>query len=131
SSIAAEAGVLPLSAWFFSRMTVAGLALNFAAIPLMAVVQIGGMIVFAAALVSMDAARLIGAVPSWAAEHLVASARLVRAAPWAAWRVPPPPLAVLLAYYAAAATLVSRSIWPRVICRDAGRWATRPCDGVV
>ena len=49
SSIAAEAGVLPLSAWFFSRMTVAGLALNFAAIPLMAVVQIGGLIVVAAA----------------------------------------------------------------------------------
>ena len=124
SSIAAEAGVLPLSAWFFSRMTVAGLALNFAAIPLMAVVQIGGMIVVAAALVSMDAARVIGAVPSWAAEQLVSSARLVRAAPWAAWRVPPPPLAVLLAYYAAAATLVSRSIWPRIICRHTGRWTT-------
>ena len=122
SSIAAEAGVLPLSAWFFSRMTVAGLALNFAAIPLMAVVQIGGLIVVAAALVSMDAARVIGTVPSWAAEQLVSSARLVRAAPWAAWRVPPPPLAVLLAYYLAGATLVSRSAWPRTVCRDAGRW---------
>jgi len=122
SSIAAETGVLPLSAWFFSRMTVAGLALNFAAIPLMAVVQIGGMIVVAAALVSMDAARVIGTVPSWAAEQLVSSARLVRAAPWAAWRVPPPPLAVLLAYYAAGATLVSRPAWPRTIRRDANRW---------
>ena len=122
SSIAAEAGVLPLSAWYFSRVTVAGLALNFAAIPLMAIVQIGGMVVVAAGLVSAAVARVIGVVPCWAAEQLVSSAALVHAAPWAAWRVPPPPLLVLLTYYAAAAALVSRSLWPRSVRRHAAAW---------
>ena len=41
----------------FSRVTFAGLALNFAAIPLMAVAQIAGMAVVPAALVSAPAAR--------------------------------------------------------------------------
>ncbi len=122
SSLAAEAGVLPLSAWYFSRVTLAGLALNFAAIPLMAIVQIGGMVVVAAGLVSAGAARVIGVVPCWAAGQLVSSAGLVHAAPWAAWRVPPPPLLVLLTYYAAAAALVSRSLWPRSVRRHAAAW---------
>ena len=122
SSIAAEAGVLPLSAWYFSRVTVAGLVLNFAAIPLMAIVQIGGMVVVAAGLVSAGAARAMGVVPCWAAGQLVSSAGLVHAAPWAAWRVPPPPLLVLLTYYVAAAALVSRSLWPRSVRRHAVAW---------
>jgi competence protein ComEC len=77
----------------------------------------------------METARQIGIVPVWAAEHLVASAGLVRAAPWAAWRVPPPPLAVLIGYYAAGVVLVSRSVWPRIVCRNAATWTAAAATG--
>ena len=45
ASAAAEAALLPVGATMFSRVTFAGLALNFFAIPLMAVAQIAGMVV--------------------------------------------------------------------------------------
>ncbi len=44
ASVAAEAALFPIAAFVFSRVTVAGLVLNFAAIPLMAVTQIAGMV---------------------------------------------------------------------------------------
>jgi competence protein ComEC len=47
ASIAAEAALLPVGATFFSRVTFAGLVLNFAAIPLMTVVQVAGLFVLA------------------------------------------------------------------------------------
>ena len=42
ASTAAELALFPVSAFVFSRVTAAGLLVNFAAIPLMTVVQIGG-----------------------------------------------------------------------------------------
>ena len=55
ASLAAEAMLFPVGAMSFSRVTFAGLALNFLAIPLMAVAQIAGMAVVPLALVSRDA----------------------------------------------------------------------------
>ncbi len=52
ASVAAEALLFPVGALVFSRVTFAGLALNFLAIPLMAVAQIAGMAVVPLALVS-------------------------------------------------------------------------------
>ena len=43
ASACAEIALLPIGAFVFSRVTFAGLIVNFAAIPLMAVVQIAGM----------------------------------------------------------------------------------------
>ena len=43
ASVCAEVALLPVCAFVFSRVTAAGLLLNFAAIPLMTVVQIAGM----------------------------------------------------------------------------------------
>ncbi len=57
ASAATEALLMPVGAILFSRITFAGLALNFLAIPLMAVTQIAGMAVVPAAFV----ARLAGA----------------------------------------------------------------------
>ena len=101
ASIAAEAMLLPISAWIFSRVTVAGLALNFAAIPLMAVVQVAGMTVVLTAGASAMVSACAGWIAHAAAEGLVRSADLVTIAPLLAWRVAPPSGLVVTMYYAA------------------------------
>ena len=57
ASVATEIVLLPVGALVFSRVTFAGLALNFAAIPLMTVVQLAGMALVPAALVAEPVAR--------------------------------------------------------------------------
>ena len=52
ASVAAEALLFPVGALLFARVTFAGLALNFLAIPLMAVAQVAGMAVVPLALIS-------------------------------------------------------------------------------
>ena len=98
ASLAAEIALLPVSAWTFSRVTSAGLLLNLAAVPLMALVQVGGIVVSC-----LGGVQTIAAPAGWvahaAAAGLVGSARLVDAAPWLATRVPPPPLTLVAAYY--------------------------------
>ena len=56
ASACAEIALLPIGAFVFSRVTFAGLIVNFAAIPLMTVVQIAGM-----AAVASD----VGVAASW------------------------------------------------------------------
>jgi competence protein ComEC len=98
-SAAAEAALLPLSAFIFSRVTVAGLLLNFAAIPLMAIVQIAGLAVLPAASMSAALGRATGWVAHIAAEGLVRSADLVAVVPILSWRVARPGWAVFAIYY--------------------------------
>ena len=100
ASAATEAVLLPASALFFSRVTFAGLALNFLAIPLMAVAQIAGMVLVPLALVSTPLARAAGFVAHVGAAGLVWSAALVRFAPVLAFRVAPPSWWVIAIYYA-------------------------------
>jgi competence protein ComEC len=99
ASLAAEVALLPVSAWTFSRVTSAGLLLNLAAVPLMALVQVGGIVASC-----LDGVETIAAPAGWiahaAASGLVGSARLVDAAPWLAARVPAPSLVLMAAYYA-------------------------------
>jgi len=98
ASLAAEIALLPVSAWTFSRVTSAGLVLNLAAVPLMALVQIGGMVVSGLAGVECIA-RPAGWIAYAGAAALVGSARLVDVAPWLTARVPPPPLVLVAMYY--------------------------------
>lgn len=99
ASVAAEAVLLPISAFIFSRVTFAGLLLNFAAIPLMGVVQIAGIVVVVAAAVSSTLASAAGWAAHIAAEGLVRSADLVTFLPVLTWRVAPPHWFVVAAYY--------------------------------
>ncbi len=101
ATIAAEASLLPVAATVFGRVTVAGLVLNFAAIPLMAAAQLAGMALVPLYLLSPGAARLAGWGAYIGAEGLVRSAELVTLAPWSTWRVAAPPPVVVAAYYAA------------------------------
>jgi competence protein ComEC len=104
ASLATEALLFPIGAVMFSRVTFAGLALNFLAIPLMGVAQIAGMAVVPAAFTSAAAAAAVGYVAHLGAAGLVASAGLVQLAPVVAYRVAPPPAVVVALYYAALVT---------------------------
>ncbi len=111
ASLAAEAMLLPIGAAFFSRVTLAGLALNLLAVPMMAVAQLAGMVVVAVSLVSPWLAAAAGAVAHLGAEGLVRSADFVTLVPAVAWRVPPPSPAALVLYYGA--LIAAWSLWRR------------------
>jgi competence protein ComEC len=100
ASVAAEVVLMPVGAYFFSRVTLAGLVLNFAAIPLMAVAQVAGMAIVPATMLVPAVAPLIGWLAHVGAEGLVRSADATGLAPALAWRVAPPGLAVAAIYYA-------------------------------
>ncbi len=110
ATLSAELAILPVSAAVFSRVTFAGLALNFAAIPLMTVVQAASMVTLGvASLVSVAGAaaadrtaQAAGWVTHLAASWLVQSAALVDYAPWLARDVLPPVWGLVAAYYTAA-----------------------------
>jgi competence protein ComEC len=110
ATICAEIAVLPLSALAFGRVTIAGLVLNFAAIPLMAVVQTAGLAVLALDPVLPPLAALCTYIAHACAALVVGSTALLDIAPWLTWRVPPPPILVLVVYYGAcAAAIATRS----------------------
>lgn len=100
ASLAVEVALLPVSAWLFSRVTAAGLALNVVAVPLMGVVQIASLVLTVMTWFS-PVASLAGWVAHVAALTLVRSADLVALAPWSTARVPPPPVALVATYYGA------------------------------
>ena len=100
----AEMAVLPIGAFAFSRVTLAGLVLNFAAIPLMGVVQSAGLAAIALHQVLPTLGRGAAWVTHLASVGLLESARGVELVPWTSWRVPPPSPVVVAAYYFALGT---------------------------
>ena len=100
ATICAELALFPIGAFHFLRVTVAGLGLNFAAIPLMSVTQLAGMAAVALAPVNAAAAEGAGWLAHVAAAGIVESTRALAWAPWLSWRLPAPELTVVLVYYA-------------------------------
>jgi competence protein ComEC len=97
-----ELVLAPIAALVFQRVTLAGLMLNFAALPAMTMVQIAAMAVVAADLAGAQTiASVIGHGVHLGAWVLVDSARLLEHAPWLTWRVPPPHAGIIAAYYVA------------------------------
>lgn len=92
ATIAAEGCLAPITAFVFSQVTAAGLVLNFAAVPLMTVVQMAGLALVFLALVHPALAAPPALVAALAARGITESARVVDWAGWSAPRVPPPPL---------------------------------------
>lgn len=114
ATISAELALLPIVTAWFSRVSFAGLALNFVAIPLMSVAQLAGMAAVGLGLVWPDAAVALGCVAHAAAAGIVESTRLVDVAPWLVWRVPRPPPVVTVAYYGSwLLWLGGRRLWAR------------------
>ena len=103
ASIAAEAVLFPIGAIVFSRVTFAGLGLNFLAVPLMGVAQIAGLALVPLAMLSTTLASGAGWIAHVGAAGLVWSAQLVRLAPVVTYRVAPPDPVVVIIYYGALA----------------------------
>ena len=99
TSLSAELALLPVGALVFSRVTFAGLVLNFAAIPLMTVAQVAGMLVVALAPVWSLAADLCGLAAYLGAAGLVWSTGLLDVLPWLSYRLPPPHWIAITGYY--------------------------------
>ena len=117
ASLSAEIALIPIVAFVFQRVTLAGLAVNLAAIPSMAVVQIAAMITAAADVIGLGAiANAAGWSTHLGVRGLVESARLVDLAPWLTWRVPSPAVAVIIAYYVClvAAWMLKKRVGPAV-----------------
>jgi competence protein ComEC len=138
ASAATEAALFPAGAMFFSRVTFAGLVLNFVAIPLMAVAQVAGMAIVPLTLVWGQLADAAGFVAYLGAEGLVRSAELVRFAPALTFRVAPPSWWVVALYYVALVTWWRTRRLPPMIAASAAAlwmlaepwsWATSRGDG--
>ena len=117
ATVCAELALAPVAATLFGRVSFAGFVLNFAAIPLMSVVQVGGLVIAASATgiapLALFAARAVHA----AARALLASAALVDVAPWLVVDAPPPVWWLTAAYYAAlAGVLVRRAARVWLLC---------------
>jgi competence protein ComEC len=99
TTLAVEAVLLPVGAAMFARVTFAGLLSNLIAIPVMSLVQIGGMVSAALTLADGRAASLVGWLPHAGVELLIRSAELAEWWPWLVWRMAPPAAGVVLVYY--------------------------------
>ncbi len=108
ATLCAEAALMPVGAVLFGRITLAGLFLNFLAIPLMTITQIAGMAAVGVAAVSEPLSALVGWVAHLAATLLVESTRFLDLFPWLAFRVPPPAWSTMVVYYAGLLSL----LWP-------------------
>src|SRR4051794_7377666 len=113
ATLCAELALMPVSAWFFSRITIAGLALNFLAIPLMTIVQSAAMFVLASAAAPSQVGYAAGYVTHLAASGLIRSAALVDFARWSTQSIVTPAWWVIAAYYGFCALLFTRR-WRRV-----------------
>jgi competence protein ComEC len=98
ASFATELALMPVSARIFSRITVAGIVLNLIAVPVMAIVQVAGMLVVLLDRVAV-LANAAGVAAYLGAMLLVRSAHVVEWFPWLSERLPPPPLWIVVAYY--------------------------------
>jgi competence protein ComEC len=124
ASAATEALLMPVGAMLFSRVTFAGLALNFLAIPLMAVTQVAGMAVVPAVFVARWLSLACGLIAHVGAAGLVWSADLVRFAPFATFRVAAPSWLCVAVYYGALAVIWfrPRSRVPPIAAAAAAVW---------
>ena len=101
ATIAAEGAVGPVTAYAFGQATLAGLVLNFAAVPLMTLVQVAAIALLAAAAIHPALAVVPAIVARWAAAGIIGSAGLVDVVPWSSWTLAPPPLWLAAAVVAA------------------------------
>jgi competence protein ComEC len=112
ATLCAEIALAPVGARLFGRVSLAGLLLNFAAIPLMSVIQIAGL-----AAVTLSALPPVAAAAGWiahvATQGLLGSARLVDVAPWLVVDVPPPAAWTIACWYAGwtAVLAIRRRAW--------------------
>ena len=106
ATLCAEGALMPIGAALFARVSLAGLLLNFFAIPLMTVTQLAGLAALALAPLHPSVSSVAGYIAHLAATGLVESTRLLDVCPWLVFRVPAPAVPVLVVYYGALTVLV-------------------------
>ena len=114
ATLCAEVALLPVGARLFGRVSFAGLVLNFAAVPLMSLIQVAGLAAVAVHPVSRVASAGCGWLAHVGTTALLGSARLVDIWPWLVIDVPAPPMWVIGVWYASAGVLVARWRHPRI-----------------
>ena len=127
ASACAEIALLPISAFVFSRITFAGLIVNCAAIPLMTIVQIAGIVVVFASVCLPGLAPAIGWIAHLGVEGLIGSAAVVDWMPWLTRRLAPPPLWLMTIYYGALVIAVAHAFTAAATLRRAGAFTAAAC----
>jgi competence protein ComEC len=108
ATVCAEVALGPVSAALFGRLPLAGVILNIAAIPLMTVVQVCGLVLIVPLGLWGPIATIGARTAHWAATGLLQSATVVDLAPWLALDVRPPAPWIIALYYCAALGLFLR-----------------------
>jgi competence protein ComEC len=98
-SLTAQLGVLPLVASSFHRVTFAGLALNFLAIPLMGVIMAFGFVFLGLAAVGAFAGRLLAPVLDFLVRTFLWTTGLADSSSLLSYRIPTPHLLVVIGYF--------------------------------
>ena len=99
ATICAELALAPVGARLFGRISLAGFLLNFAAIPLMSIIQVAGLVALAVSPLSSLLAGAGGWIAHAGTVALLRSAALVDVAPWLVIDLPPPSWPVIAAWY--------------------------------
>jgi competence protein ComEC len=99
ATLCAEIALAPIGARLFGRISLAGLVLNFAAIPLMSVIQTAGLSAVVVHTISADLAAACGWIASLGTAALLRTAALVDVAPWLVLDVPAPPMWAIAIWY--------------------------------
>jgi competence protein ComEC len=107
ATVSAEIALAPVGAFLFGRISFAGLLLNFAAIPLMSIIQVAGLGALVASITSTPIASACGWIAFVATRMLLRSSSLVDIAPWLVRDVPPPAIWLMVAWYASWAALLA------------------------
>lgn len=100
-SISAQAGVLPLVAASFHRITFSGLLLNFLAIPIATILLAAGYLFLPLSFLGGGVLRIGAAVLRLLTDAFIWSTRLLEGWPGLSFRVPAPPLWVCVGYWIA------------------------------
>jgi competence protein ComEC len=128
ATLAAELALVPISAAVFSQVSIAGLLLNFIAIPAMAVVQFAGIAVVALGAIAPSAASIAAHIAHWGVIAILRSADLVNLLPLLAWQTPPVSLVWVAGYYGGGTVAILTS---RRALRRAGITVAAVCLVVV
>jgi competence protein ComEC len=116
ATLCAEIALAPVGARLFGRISLAGLVLNFAAIPLMSVIQVAGLAAAALQPLVPPAAVACGWLAHIGTVALLESATLVDWAPWLVIDVPPPSMWVVTIWYVALGVVIC--FWSRHTVRS-------------
>jgi competence protein ComEC len=119
ASLAAEAVIWPIGLRAFGQLALAGPVLNLAAIPMMALAQVAGLIAVMFSTLSESGvgnaiAQPLSVAAGFAAHVgatvLVESTSALELAPWLAVRLPPPPVWIVLLYFVGLAAWVASHV---------------------